>query len=222
MRLISELIMFFLIVGNTGLSATWESEPWGSQISNYKDSMSLLENNGGTLEFTYRNIPEERTPSDEELMKIWTFSPYVTNGTSTVMPDLTEKELASYPGLKQWAPPYIDGKKYNPTQEDDRFVEISEEELKVVDEDNSYHKMKSNAPMIDSQKVGKGPKFFNYGVYSCINAIVTRFDEHGNVQMTAMQRPKNADSDAGEYQMSAGCLFFGGKGHQLDSRCSEI
>lgn len=32
----------------------------------------------------------------------------------------------------------------------------------------------------------------------------------------AMKRPENADTDAGEYQLSAGCMFFAGNGHSVN------
>ncbi|MFK7826341.1 MAG: hypothetical protein AB8G05_19495 [Oligoflexales bacterium] len=103
---------------------------------------------------------------------------------------------------------------------DFRFNSATGDEISKTNgiESNSYYGMKSNESMKNQEdkKLGKGTKFFNWGCNACLNAIVTRFDKNGNVQMMAMKRPQNADSDGGEYQMSAGCLFFGGKGHDLE------
>ena len=59
---------------------------------------------------------------------------------------------------------------------------------------NSYHQMSINSNI--TTKMGPGP--------------ISYINERGNIQMMAMKQPENAVSDAGEYQMSAGCLFFRG------------
>ena len=64
---------------------------------------------------------------------------------------------------------------------------------------NSYHQMSINSNI--TTKMGPGP--------------ISYINERGNIQMMAMKQPENAVSDAGEYQMSAGCLFFRGDGHQI-------
>ena len=42
---------------------------------------------------------------------------------------------------------------------------------------------------------------------------ISFINERGNIQMIDMKQPENAVSDVGEYQMSAGYLFFGGDRH---------
>ncbi len=89
--------------------------------------------------------------------------------------------------------------------------ENDEEDVDTLKQ-HSKHQMVINKTCVNmngKRKLGLGPKFYNRGSNACINAIVTRYDRYGNVQMMAMVRPKNADSDAGDYQMSAGCIFFG-------------
>jgi hypothetical protein len=59
--------------------------------------------------------------------------------------------------------------------------------------------------LLHNAKFGR-QKFFNYRATSCLNAIVTRYDEYGNVQMLANVRPMDSDGDRGEFQMSAGTI----------------
>ena len=59
---------------------------------------------------------------------------------------------------------------------------------------------------LNTRLFGRGPKFFAYGPTSCLNAIVTRFDQYGNVQMLVNIRPDDADGDRGEFQMTAGTI----------------
>ena len=48
----------------------------------------------------------------------------------------------------------------------------------------------------------------NFGNNGCINAIVTKYGNEGNVYIMAMMRPRRADADGGELQMTSGCIFF--------------
>ena len=186
-----------------------EKLPWGCQDKIYKKSMSLIKKAfNGTCKkyfFTYENVPACRIPSAEDISKLWTSKPYKTN--EKIRTALTEKELERFPGLKQHVPIT---NHTEPTKKQDQDCDHVRNELAL----NSYHRMGVNSSI--TTKTGPGPKFYADGCNACMNAIVTRFDENGNLQIMAMKRPENADSDAGEYQMSAGCLFFGGDGQKVN------
>eukprot|EP00928_Gymnodinium_smaydae_P042518 TRINITY_DN2860_c2_g2_i1.p1 TRINITY_DN2860_c2_g2~~TRINITY_DN2860_c2_g2_i1.p1 ORF type:complete len:728 (+),score=59.06 TRINITY_DN2860_c2_g2_i1:98-2185(+) len=74
--------------------------------------------------------------------------------------------------------------------------------------DSTEMKIASILPglQLDTHKYGRGMKFALYGANSCLNAIVTRFDEHGHVNFLANIRPDNAHGDRGEFQMTAGVI----------------
>jgi hypothetical protein len=179
-----------------------EKFPWGCQDKEYKKQMSLLKtekvDGGDKIYFTYEKVLPSRIPSQDDLSKLWTSVPFDRNKNTLLA--LTEEELQNFPGLKQHIP-HDDDSKIDQDYKDSENAE------------NSYHRMSINRNI--STKTGNGPKFLVDGCNACVNAIVTRFDKHGNLQIMAMQRPENAVSDAGEYQLSAGCLFFGGDGHKI-------
>lgn len=154
--------------------------------------------------------------------------------TSTCMKKVTAAELENTNfGIKQKGPMYFTNKEGQAWYTLEDHVEGKEVFQEATDSDteiqtlkqNSLHKTALNPTVSTSKSIissprgsnynsikvkgGLGPKFFNRGSNACINAIVTRYDRYGNVQMMAMIRPESADSDPGDYQMSAGCIFFG-------------
>eukprot|EP00928_Gymnodinium_smaydae_P051581 TRINITY_DN35143_c0_g1_i1.p1 TRINITY_DN35143_c0_g1~~TRINITY_DN35143_c0_g1_i1.p1 ORF type:complete len:163 (-),score=25.25 TRINITY_DN35143_c0_g1_i1:200-688(-) len=59
---------------------------------------------------------------------------------------------------------------------------------------------------LDTHKYGRGMKFGVYGATACLNAVVTRFDHNGHINVLANVRPENAHGDRGEFQMTAGTI----------------
>jgi len=209
--------------------------PWGWPAREHKsliDPITTVADGTGkstSYVFTYDNVKKansilEHNAIDEETgqkyhTQLFASFPYRPIENSTYVKDLTAKQLEDMNfGLKQKGPmcfnnkdgqasytisDHVDGK--------DAFGDFKDDEEKKG-KDSSIHRMALNKTSVNSVsnklKRGLGPKFFNRGANACINAIVTRYDRYGNVQMMAMLRPQDADSDPGDYQMSAGCIFF--------------
>jgi len=170
--------------------------------------------------------------------QLYTSRPYMSSKkvtpTSTCMERVTAAELEKINfGIKQKGPMYYTNKEGEAcyTLEDhvegkEIFQQATETHTEIqTRKQNSIHEASLNPTVYTSKSIissprgsnynsikvkgGLGPKFYNRGSNGCINAIVTRYDRYGNVQMMAMIRPESADSDPGDYQMSAGCIFFG-------------
>lgn len=201
------------------------SIPWGFPGPEYKKSISFLVDIDAIKKFSYQNIINTRRflepliSSDQKYnhKQIWSSQEYIRPSNGRSIPNLTASELTEMDfGLKQKCPFYIEEKGVFKDMISDKASWTSSPNDKFTDEEmdnlkeNSYHQIISNTCMQANGilKTGKSTKFFNKGCNACINAIITRFDNDGNVQMMAMIRPSNADSDPSEYQMSAGCIFF--------------
>lgn len=219
----------------TGLLTEWKSQqqgaqyPWGWPEASFKESISLLKRNSeGEYEVTYENISKANrylkpNAIDEKTnlpyhIQIYSSEPYISSPKDpdalTCVQKKTLKELNNMDfGIKQKGPMYYNSdneKKYTLQAhlKDKGPLGVKDlEEVKKL----SVHGLGTNTTAVNEAgvaKVGKGPKFYNRGNNGCINAIITRYDAYGNVQMMAMIRPQGADSDPGDFQMSAGCIFF--------------
>lgn len=204
--------------------------PWGWPDETFKDSIGLVtEKDNGDLTLTYDKLEKAKrtlkpNATDEKTNRafhtqIYMSRPYISSAKDPeaktcvkILPPMELEEINF--GIKQKGPMYYFAKDGVPRYSLGDHLEGKEpfgseglDELKP----NSVHGLainKTAVNMAGRPKQGRGPKFFNRGNNGCINAIVTRFDRYGNVQMMAMVRPKRADSDPGDFQMSAGCLFF--------------
>jgi len=210
--------------------------PWGWPARDYKSLIEVtaaVDNefkSGISYEFSYDNVKKadsvlEPNATDEATgqkyhTQLYASRPYRPMDKSTKVQNLTAKELEEINfGIKQKGPMYFNNKDGQPsyTLSDhldgkNAFGDFEDDDEEKKYKDNSVNGMAINKTAVNSvsnkPKRGLGPKFYNRGANACINAIVTRYDRYGNVQMMAMLRPQDADSDPGDYQMSAGCIFF--------------
>jgi len=210
--------------------------PWGWPARDHKSQIEVITDvdhpfkNGISYEFSYDNVVNAKSVLEPDAFdektgqkyhsQLYASFPYRPNKGSTYVEDLTATELKQINfGLKQKGPMYFNNKdgQASYTLSDhvdgkDAFDDFKDDDEEKVCKDHSMYGIALNTTAInsvsDKPKRGLGPKFFNRGANSCINAIVTRYDRYGNVQMMAMLRPQDADSDPGDYQMSAGCIFF--------------
>jgi hypothetical protein len=201
------------------MSDTSILRPWGCQDKEYKQKImsyvkTVVVDGNKKHFFTYEKVPPLRVPSQDDISKLWTSVPYDPNKDTRIA--LTEEELQQFPGLKQQLVPHEDTETETTHHEDQYYKNR-------VNAENSNHRMKINSNI--TTKTGPGPGqgigLHNDGCNACINTIVTRFDKNGNIQIMIMKRPKNADSDAGEYQLSAGCIYFVGDGHTINVDAKE-
>ncbi len=209
-------------------------EPWGWPNLEHKESFSPIAEKNGHYIFTYDKLMKGKRALEPNAIdkvtgrryhtQLYASLPYRPEGTSTCVKRLSQQDLIKMDfGIKQKGPMYFTNDKGEACYTVADHVEgkeafdkkISKETAETLSK-NSMHGMVANATAITfkstqkprTYKSGLGPKFYNRGANACINAIVTRYDRHGNVQIMAMLRPKTADSDPGDFQMSAGCIFF--------------
>ncbi len=220
----------------SGKQVDWKTEqnieePWGWPNLELKESFSPISEKDGGYIFTYDKLVNgkrtlepnaiDKTTGRPYHTQLYASLPYRPEGTSTCVKRLSKEDLIEMDfGIKQKGPMYYCNGKGEACYTLNDHVEgkgafdknMSAETAETLSQ-NSMHGMTTNATATTftankGHKCGLGPKFYNRGANSCINAIVTRYDRHGNVQIMAMLRPKTADSDPGDYQMSAGCIFF--------------
>ena len=200
-----------------------EPVPWGFAGAAYKKSIDALTRVKGQDYFSYWNARAQQrvlpilldVASGRSHRQIWTSKPYARNGKSTCTSAVSYEALLDMNfGVKQNGPfcyesahsklPFFS---FKPCLEAEALSVSHQSSLA----DNSLHGMAKMDCCVNAnglRKLGKGPKFHKMGANACLNSIVTSYDRDGNVRMMAMVRPKKADSDGGDYQMSAGCIFF--------------
>jgi len=207
--------------------------PWGWPSADHKSLIAPItksDSKSGSYVISYDNVKRangvlEPNAKDEVTgqmyhTQLYASRPYRPMNNSTSVERLTCEELEKINfGIKQKGPMYFNNKdgQASYTLSDhvdgkDTFDDFKNDNEETTLKNNSLHGMALNKTAVNritnKPKCGLGPKFYNRGANSCINAIVTRYDCNGNVQMMAMLRPQDAASDPGDYQMSAGCIFF--------------
>lgn len=218
---------------------------WGHQNKEYKRSISPYVEDGketdlvgsnhdfSQLVFSYERIRRKGRVLPQDLAQhLWSSRSYQRSGTSTAMPSPTVTQLFQMSfGIKQHGKFYLQGERYFDGDYYDYQIEqqqggggrgsspIPPEEYPVPDipGGRSYH---SGIIHNCTGKRGRGMKVHEYGVNACIDAVVTRFDHNGNLQMMTMVRPEDALDDAGEFQLTSGCLFFGTE-HGFETRMKD-